>query len=259
MKMFATQTGITLTELLLVLAIGGIVLTLSLRQYYLLREDAYVLQVQANVDALFQAAAHYYQANCAKGGQLDPEIATSSVKAIDTFNDLIQPGYLPSNFPAPNPIVYSAGAGYGYIVQFNKYTAPRYQAVCSNPSTCDTEVPLQIGTIVFWKIQVSVLLQPTQPEKWPVYLGYLSGNCLSSGTGPNGTVERCDKVPAPYGDYVAFERLPSYPTSNWGTQSTFWLTNPLLKQFNQMYTTNPITDLTTQSHTPEYQYFYCSS
>jgi hypothetical protein len=248
--------GITLLEAVLVLAVGASIILFSFRQYESFREDADVLQLKTNVDQLFQAAAGYYQANCPQGKLLDPTIATNP-KAIDITNDLITPGYLEASFPTPNPLVDSTGPGSGYVVQFNEYTMPRTIPVCADPPACDISTPQQIGTIVMWQIQVSVLMKNTSPGQLAEFQNYLEADCLSKNTGPGGTVLPCSTNPT--GNYVVWQRLPSFATSNWNAESTYWPSIPFLNQFKQMYTTNPITDLTGQSHTPEYQYFYCSS
>lgn len=252
--------GITLLEVLLVLAIGGVLFVLSIQQYNSLRQDAYVQQLRLNIDILLHAAAGYYQANCPKGGKLDPALVTNPVVTLSIPSDLISGGYLTSNFPTPNPLVNSASSGnvyQGYTVQFKEYTYPRNQQVCSNPPTCTVSTAEQIGTIVAWQIQVTVSMQNTSQTQLATYQNYLAADCLTGGGSGGGSIAFCSDNVA--GNYLAFDRLPSYVISNPNAVSTFWPSNPLLKQFNQMYTTNPITDLTGQSDSPEYQYYYCSS
>jgi hypothetical protein len=249
-------TGIGLLESLLALAIGMTIFVLSLRQYYSYRETADMQGVQSNVDTLFLAAAGYYQANCPQGKLLDPTIATGPVKAINITNDFINAGYLASSFPTPNPLVDSTGPGGGYVVQFNQYTAPRMKSVCSNPPSCTLSTPAQIGTIVIWKIQVAVLMKNTSAAMLANDQNYLAADCLSTVSGSPATSALCSANTP--GNYLVFERLPSFVTSNPDAQSELWLSSPSLKQYNQMYTTNPVSDLTNQSHTPEYQYYYCS-
>lgn len=248
--------GIGLLEALLALAVGLTIFVLSLRQYYSYRVSADMLGVQSNVDTLFLAAAGYYQANCPKGKLLDPSVATGPVKAINITTDLINAGYLASSFPIANPLVDSTGPGKGYVVQFNQYTSPRMQQVCSNPPTCTLTIPQQIGTIVIWKIQVAVLMKNTSAAQLANDQNYLAADCLSQVSGSPATSALCSANQK--GNYLVFERLPSFSTSNPNAQSSLWLSSPRLQQYNQMYTTNPITDLTNQSHTPEYQYYYCS-
>lgn len=247
--------GVTLVEMLLVLTIAGIILLLSLEQYKTWSLDAEISELNNNVDLLFLAAAGYYHANCNQGGALDPTIATNP-QPINITTQLITPGFLSASFPAPNPLVDSTGPGGGYIVQYNEFLIPRYMPVCTDPPACTTSTPEQIGTTVIWQIQVAVLMKNTSSGALSANLNYLQGQCLST-TGSGGTVVPCSAT-NPTGNYVVFQRLPSYPSSQWNSGSPYWLSDPLLQQFNQMYTTNPMSDLTNQSHTPEYQYFYCS-
>lgn len=252
------EQGVTLLEVLLVIAIALSIIVLSLRQYYGFRVQTDMLRVRTNVDILLQAAAGYYQANCPKGNLLDPTIATGMVKPLNITTDLINSGYLSPTFPQPIPLVDSTGPGGGYIVQFNQYTMPRTQLVCSDPPTCTPALatPAQIGTIVIWKIQVAVLMRNISATQLANAKNIIGADCLSNATGTPPMSSLCSAHQT--GNYLVFERLPSYVTSNPDSQSDLWLTTPITKQFVQMYTTNPITDLTNQSHTPEYQYYYCS-
>jgi prepilin-type N-terminal cleavage/methylation domain-containing protein len=249
------QEGVTLLEVLLVLTIAASFAVLGLRQYQNFRLDADILELRKNVDTLFLSAANYYWANCSAGHQLDIVHAPGTTKAINISTDLIQGGYLSSSFPTSNALVNNTSTNGGYVVQFNKYTDVRYQSVCSNPPSCSSTVQTPIGTIILWRIQVSVLMQNTTTQKLTNAKNYLSANCLSTSSGT--TVVPCTSATST-GTYVVFERMPSYPTSDWSSQSTFWPSNPLVQQFDQMYTTNPITNLTTVDHTAEYQYFYCN-
>jgi hypothetical protein len=233
------HAGVTLLEALLVLAIGISFVLLGLRQYNSYRLDADIMQLNANIDTLFQAAANYYKANCPKGKALDPTIATGSTKTLNITTDLLTPRFLESTFPIASPLVDSSAPGGGYAVQFNKSTAPRMQQVCANPPTCSSLTSDQIGTVVFWKIQVSVHLLNTSAAQLEVMKKYLNADSTTATD-------------------VVFVRLPAFASSK-SDQSVLWPSMPLVKQFNQMYTTNPITDLTNQDHSTEYQYFYCSS
>jgi len=253
--------GVTIFETLLALTIGMSILLIGLNLYQSFQKNSAIMQLNTNIDTLFQAAVNYYQANCPKGGKLDPANVTGTVKLLNITTDLITPGYLVSTFPTPNPLVNASGPGSGYIVQFNEYTAPRYQQTCSNPPSCTVTTSTQIGTAVIWKIQVAVLMTTTDATLLQDYENYLIADCLSNNTGTGGSVPLCKTNPT--GNYLVFERLPSAATSSMtaqllNSQSSLWMTNPLLKQFNQQYTTNPMSDVTNQGHTTEYQYFYCS-
>jgi len=251
------EFGMTLIEVLLVLAIAMSILVMSLRQYYSYRLDADMMQLSFNVNTLFEAAAAYYQANCGPGKQLDPNVTTATRKPLNITTDLINAGYLASNFPIPNPLVDGTAPGSGYVVQFNEYTMPRMQPVCSDPPDCTTSTPIQVGTIIIWKIQVAVATNNMTAVRLANTQAFLQADCVSTVSGSPPMSALCSTNPTT-GTYLVFERLPSFVNSDLRARSPDWLSMPLLKQFNQMYTTNPITDLTNQSHTPEYQYYYCN-
>lgn len=253
------DSGITLVEVLLVLVVGVTILVSAFKLYDRLRVDSRILELKSNVDTLFLAAANYYQVNCAKGGTLDPTIATGTVKTIDITTDLITPAFLPASFPPSNALVDpAAGPGLkGYVVQFNKYLKPRYQQTCSDPPTCSTLEDTQVGTVVIWQIQIAVKMKNTAAAQLAAYKTYLNADCLATATGTPGSTPLCSTSPT--GNYLIFQRLPSAVMFNANAQSSFWSINPMAKQFGQMYTSNPITDLTGQDHSTEYQYFYCSS
>jgi prepilin-type N-terminal cleavage/methylation domain-containing protein len=243
------QSGFTLLESMLVLAIASSILLLSVRQYQSYKIDSDVNQVLYNVDQLFQAASYYYQANCrnqvnsttmvpiANSGVLDPSNNPSSPLAVSP-NNLYLSRYLSQLLPI-NPIVfYNAAAApmSGYVVQFNLQT-PQTQRVVnlSGGGTANA------GTIYVWKIQVAVRL--ANAAKASQYLNLLRGDCLSRQVGS--IVTPCPSVLAPpvAGDsYVVFERLPSLPSSE--GNSGLNATNVMVKQFNQQYTTYPILYLT---------------
>jgi hypothetical protein len=144
----------------------------------------------------------------------------------------------------------------GYTVQFNKHTSPRYSQVCQDPPTCSSFTNTQIGTVVLWEIQVSVTPINTSPDELQKYQSYLAANCTGTLSGFPTETPLCSSGPT--GTALVFQRFPSEVITNAGFGSTFWPSMPLLKQFKQMYSTDPMSDLTSQDHSTEYQYFYCS-
>ena len=247
--------GMTMLETLLVMAVGVSLIVLGVRLYTVYKRDTNLLELESNIDTLFSAAVGYYHAQCKRGGLLDPAIATGSVKAINITTDLITPGYLTTPFPRPNALVDSSGPGGGYIVQFNKFLIPRTTLTCSNPPTCSSTTSTQIGTYVIWRIQVSVLMRNTSAGQLANARSFLGGQCLSSASGSPATVALCTTNPT--GNYVVLDRLPSaaiHPDAG----SPLWLSMPAISQFKQLYTTDPMSSLTSTNHSPEYQYFYCN-
>lgn len=287
----STIKGVTLLEVLLVLAVISSIIILSIRQYQIYRLDADVHQVRFNIDQLTNAAAGYYQANCTNGGTLDPDSSPTSPYVINVTSDLINKGFLPANALGYSPLIDNASPLGAYQVQFNKYTTPRQVCVRGTNATGITPSAgctsaLQIGTLVIWKIQVAVLLNDSTLAQQ--YQNLFLADCVStkSATGivscsqsasfsalcqfyrnipPNDPLyaiynSLANNMGCPtsgssasYNNYVVWERLPSFATPD--TQSPFWQTNPLVQQFTQMYSTYPITYLTGANHTTEFQYF----
>jgi prepilin-type N-terminal cleavage/methylation domain-containing protein len=257
MTMLIKHHGVTVLEMLLALAVGGVLLTIGMQQYKGWTVGSQAMQLNQTVDQLFNAAAQFYNANCVTGGQLDPAVAEGTTIPV-SLNTLVQDGYLHS-LPGPNPIVNTSNISNAYIVQFNQYSSPRLEAVCSNPPTCTTMKTASIGTIVLWRIQVAVLMQQTQSNQLAQAQGYLTADCLSqpnSQTGSAGmTVQPCASNKT--GNYVVFERLPMYPTVKPRVLSPLWPSYPLLQQFNQMYITYPVNYLIDLNGGTQAQYFYC--
>src|SRR3990167_6219050 len=126
--------GVTLIEVMLVIAIATSLTLMVMKQYQMMKRDSDVQQVNYNVDQIMDAAARYYQANCrvqvdattgqvvGTAGTLDPAHAPPpSNPFIITVAALRAAGYLTAVLP-PNPIVNEAGANNGYMVQFNQVT-----------------------------------------------------------------------------------------------------------------------------------------
>jgi len=250
--------GVSLLEVILVLAVGGSILYFSIQQYLSYRYDADVAQIQANVNAIFQAMTGFYRANCYgttnAPGVLNPNNSNppNSNFHIDITNDLIGNGYLTTTL-IPDPLVNATGSGtQGYIAQFNQSTAPRQICTALNtttiPSTCTASV--SIGNIVVWNAQVAVQLKDTAHTN--TYLNLLTGDCLSSASG--NIVTPCS-ASSTKGNYVVWQRFPS--NANPQAQSDYWATIPTVSQFTQMYTTSSIQNLTNGTTTN--QYFLCGN
>lgn len=243
------QRGVTILEIILVLAISSSILLLSVKQYQSYKLDSDVNQVLYNVDQIFQAASYYYQANCrnqvssttgapiAGSGLLDPANSPTNPTVV-TAADLLKNQFLREALPI-NPIVFydpTSEIMKSYVVQFNLVSPPPQKVISlSNGGTAN------VGAIYVWKIQVAVRLR--NPATAVQYLSLLRGNCLSNQTGS--MVTPCPSTPTTPGatdTYVVFERLPSLPSTE--GNSGLNATNVAVKQFNQQYTTYPILYLT---------------
>lgn len=259
--------GVSLLEVLLVLAVGASFLLLSIKMYqwYALDEDVRALNY--NVDTLFQAAANYYKVNCSNqnntGGQPLTSTATldpRSVPAPGTPYILnIQTQLVNSNFmtwPALNPLVNNAAVGNGYVVQFNQGTIGQKNInACSDVSTTpctttQTPVVTTQGQIITWYIQVAVLLN--NPAMAQTYRNMTGADCISMAAGSG--VVPCASSPGT-GSYLVWQRLPSFASPN--TASVLWLSNPQVNSFTQQYTHDQMYELNQGYTSP--QYYLCGS
>ncbi len=248
------QSAISLIELLLVLVVMSVIVLMGIRQYRVFEMDKLIRLEQDRIDSIFQAAEHFYQANCdmkpdpaapgkATFGILNPRANPANPYIGDSqganklYNMLVSEGFLTQNFPR-------SSISFLYAVQFVRRDSMR------TIKTADGYKP--IGTIVNWIIQVIMVLR--DPSKASFYSKLLSGDCLSTSTNPTNS---CPKTGS-FGNYVVFERLPSFVSAQTG--SSYWPTNPTVNQFKAMYTTYPILYLinsggNTPDGTP--QYFLC--
>lgn len=263
------QSGATLLEVVLVLVICAAIVILAIRQYESIKRDADVQQVRANVNKYFQAGSEYYFANCrnlwnnasgpvAATGTLDPANAPVNPFPV-TDATLRTDGFLSDLIPETPPVNTGNAASPGYVVQFNlKLPAPDREMMISGQAT-----PVKLGQIMFYTVQVAVLLRDTSLVEQ--YLALLGAECLSTGTvNVNGqfVVTPCNQVVTPITNttggsiYAVYERLPSFAMPN--SNSDFWVSNPNVKEFNQLYQTKPVVYLTTveSADYPE-QYYLC--
>lgn len=254
------HAGITLIEIFLALTIAMVAFTLGLRMYYALKMDSDMRQVQSNVDAIFNAMGQYYRVNCwgyyqpltgaIVPGTLNPTYvpAPLAAKSIDIPTDLIAPGFL-ERLPVLTPIVVNVGAGTsGYVAQFNKTTAPR--RICTSGPNCATSV--SGGQIVSWSAQVSAQVKDNATASR--MMNTIGAYCHSALNGT--TIFPCTSAQA--GPFVVWERNVSSLSENNVRGSTYGETMQTVKQFTQMYTTNPVTSLTSGA-TSANQYYLCGN
>ncbi|OGT45904.1 MAG: hypothetical protein A3E83_02345 [Gammaproteobacteria bacterium RIFCSPHIGHO2_12_FULL_41_20] len=260
------DAGVTLLEVMLVLAIGAMIVVLSLRSYFTYRANTDVTEVQRNVDTLFQALQFYYRANCngvnyittfagSCTSPLDPRCNNNTLSInvpINIHTQLVAPGFLSTTNTNPSTSYYPFGPNSivsGYKVQFNSIQPYPIRSV--NLSAGGTQ---GVGSIVMWQAQVAVQLKDS--SKAAAYLYALGGNCASSAGG--NIVTPCTAVTTS-GAYIVWQRMPSFAAVQ--SRSPFWVSMPLIQQFNQMYTTYPITLLLSAANWYQVnnQYFLCGS
>jgi hypothetical protein len=259
------QQGVTLIEIILVLVIALAITFLSVQQYLAYRHDANIMQIRYNVDTLFQALTNYFRANCRSNSSFNTYNAGVSVPV--TLPTLTSGGYLTSSIPA-NPLVDGTGQGAGYITQFNQYQMtstgvypylPQRTATLSTASGGNT---VSTGYITVWQAQVAVNLNnPTNdPNVALAYQEELGADCLSDMTSAGWSggyvVTACEFSPIA-ANYVVWTRAPTSSLGSNGS-SPYWLSLPVLKEFTQLYTTDPILILTDQTQTAS-QYYVCGS
>ena len=133
MKRVQRISGMTLLEVMLVLAIMASFVLFAINQYQQFRLEASFIDIKKNVDVLFQAMGRFYQGNCrnlsdysiasAKGvvptitpGALAPspkgplDYSTSNLTyPMDITTQLMTPHYLPNNWPTVIPEVDTTG------------------------------------------------------------------------------------------------------------------------------------------------------
>ncbi len=249
--------GITLLEAMLALAVGSALVVMGMRQYMIYKHGTDVYDLQTQVDQLFYSAALYYQKECARHQKLDPkDFPLSNTKVLDINTDLIAKNYLADTFPRPNNFVDSSSGFQGYVVQLNKIEVKRYNTPCDIPTACRNDE--QIGTNLLWRIQVSVKMKDTTPAALSSAKNLTAATCLSTGSGSPTSVAECDANTP--GDYLVFERMPSFTTSENEGISPYWQSMHYVTQFKEEIDPEySLTYLLSHSHSPEYNYYYCGS
>lgn len=234
------QRGMTLIEIMLVLAIASSLLIMGIRQYQSFQMQQQFQQVAYNVDLIFQGLSHYYQGQCQTGedyysgtiastGLLDASVSNATPLAMDISTQLVTPGYLVQTLALSEIVDSSVGFG-GYFAQFNlaATTAPsasRTETVTFDGATSST---VTAGTAYFWKEQVAIKVRDT--TKVTAYLNALGADCRSDLVGD--IVTPC-ATSANEGDYLVWERPPSFALPN--AISDLWATMPVAKDFNNVF------------------------
>ncbi|OAI48748.1 hypothetical protein AYO45_04185 [Gammaproteobacteria bacterium SCGC AG-212-F23] len=255
-------SGVTLIEVLLVLAIGALVLTLALQQYDVYSRQSSLQQVKRNAEQLLIAASQYYRGNCMNIGVFP----VSSAKFNISIQQLINKGFLTAWAP-DNPLVDGGAQEKGYFVQFiQKNPATMNVSACWNftgiegDNSCQPQVapkqqqlpqPLinNPSTVIFWIVHVAVKIADSQKDKVSAYAQIVGADCTSD------SADKCNSS-ADQGTYLIWERLPSFSSPE--MSSTLWQTMPLLKQFNMQYTHDLVYELeTVPTNYVGSQYYLC--
>lgn len=297
MNMFRKkQAGVSLLEIMLVLAIGGSLLVLGFRQYQVYKMDSDLRRVLYNVDELAVAASLYYYANC--GDQRDPSSGIMPGRlsprhapppnvnfSLNINSDLVSLGYLKANAILQNPLVNNTAPGGGYSVQLNQMSSIRTVTTCSTPGC--TPQPVQIGTAIDWKIQIGVTFNNATVAS--MAQAYLQASCLSTKNINTNSVVTCNDISgftsncitlrlsgspgatasanangcpnstsvSDYTNFIVFERSPHFPVNM--PEEGLWGIRGETRHYYREQTSYPLTYLLTNSHNPEYQYFLCGT
>jgi hypothetical protein len=242
--------GVTLLEIMLVLAIAAAIMSLVLVQYDQAAKDNSVREVQISVETLFLGLGGYFKANCkntqSSSRSLNPANSPATPFPVNSGSQswLTTDGYLTSKQwpPIPNGLVDATVGDHGFFAQFNQMTVSNrspsasYNAASYNnwvPGGAQTTPSLtNTGQVYMWRAQVSVKLADSLLTNISTYKNRLAADCVSDLSSDGETVEPCSASKP--GAYLVWERLPSYSTPQ--AQSSYWLTMPRIKQFNQLYT-----------------------
>ena len=229
------QIGLSLIEVMLVLAVAASMLVFGIRQYQQFKLQQDIRQVQQTIDSLFVALGHYYQAYCGSGLSLDPA-QTPDNPFVILPSDLVAEQFLPANWNAIKvPFVSS------YITQLNLNDANVLNVQgCWNfgTYTCgslDTLPPTSTGYVYTWRIQVAIQL--TTGANAQAYKAALGADCLSTLNGD--AVTPCSSTST--GNFLVWERWPSFASQQ--IVSNLWMSMQQLKQFNIQYTHDQMYEL----------------
>ncbi len=250
------QNGVTLLEVMLVLAIMSSIVVLSIKMYQGFKLQQDLDQVQFNVDQLFSAMGAYYKANCqGSSATLDPN-ATAYLPPATSLS-LLTPKHISNgtftavytdlqNYGLPARLISTPlldNQGNTYVLQFN----PSLSVTPVQVNACVVMVPgtactptsstLPAAQSLIWRAQVAVKLK--DPTKGPAFKSSLGATCLSDGT-TSLLVDPCS-APNPLAKYLVWERLPSFASPN--STSSLWISMPILNQFNLQYTHDQMYEL----------------
>ncbi len=260
------QGGMTLLEVMLVLAVFGVLTLLVVQQYVSAKRDADVRQLQSTVTTIFIGLSKFYYANCRQA--VDPYTNTSTTYPVAT-NSLDPANNPPVPFiamtdsihllttsgatfintqewpPAANGLVDTAVGDHGFFAQYNlgdnsslagatvnRIPSGMFYNWETGTTATSFTMPNPVGTIYTWRPQVAVKLVDsiaTDPAALKAYQAYLGAQCTSKIV--SGSVAPC-KANTP-GPYLVWEKMPSMVSSDVITND--WLTMPRIKAFNQMY------------------------
>lgn len=244
--------GITLFEMLLVLAIASAIIVMAIAQYPSYKNVSDTERLQATIDNIFLATANYYRANCKpsttsalwtlSGGKLVPTSVT-----VDIKNMLVTKGFLDPLLP--NGMISQAGNdpydGYTVLINMTYQDAAytqllqKYQCTTSSGGVCTNNVA--VGTVALAQIYVAVCLKTSQYMNQVIAMMNPDSTSACSG-----------------GQLLRFFRMPSSVIAQ-SSSDTGNSMRASQQVFAEMYTTAPLSYLLGTSGAANKQYYYCGS
>ena len=253
------QQGMTLLEVLLVLAIAASVFAIVFQTYQSMRSSTDAQEVGQQVNTMFQALSGFYKANCSRNisyqyagaptyttaGLLDPSNAPPNPYSVSITAQLVTaPNNYIKQWPLPiNPFIDNTATDHGFVVQFNLV------ANAPNQITDSLNGQIPIGKLYLWQSQVAIKLRNAAEATTDQNL--LQANCTSSLNGA--TVFPCNANKP--GGYLVWERMPSLSQTTMSI-SPFWVSVPMLTIFNRQYSNDTFLEMNSASWAGT-QYYLC--
>jgi len=263
------QNGVSLLEVMLVLAIAASIILMGMRLIGQFRYQASEQKLAATINQLFQGMNGFYYANCRQvldqnsvaqsSGNLDPLVADASgFKSIYplSISNLI-PRIASANDWSPyNALVDNTVGEKGYFMQFNRVIESLNDPVMSvsactgsdAPPSCNrtdgkvlssSNVPSSQSHVATWVAQVAVKLSPTLTStQWTQIKNDLGATCVSNKVGSS--IATCDSSPTAAG-YLVWTRTPAAFNPN--ISSEYWASMPYVTGFNRQYTNDGMANL----------------
>lgn len=268
-------SGMTMIELILVLAIATSLILMGLTMYRSAQIDKDYFILQSDVDFLFQAMKGYYQQQCDLAFSSQGTLSTrgaltfnpgggspASSLAPVSFDVTTVPSYIDFAWPRFTTVVASGTSNNVYFAQFNPNTVTKNKNVyaCSTYATgtaqCLNPIPITSSNIILWQSQIVVKMK--DPTKTTYYVAKVGADCAVN-TYTVGDVVDCStgKSLGSSAQYMVWQRMPSFSSPD--IQSSHWVSNPVTKEFKLQYTHDPMYEMYNPSATPPdvYNYYYC--
>ncbi len=253
--------------------------------------DQLFLAMQQYYRANCRQGISYVTGVKSSAGALDPVTTNGNLTVTLKIKKLETPGYLiTSSWHPTNFLVDNTPTDKGYYLQFNAgsfqttnafaCTDNNYNGTTSiprgaTPSACNTnnttplnasfitpttqttpptpppKVQVGPGQVITWRLQVAVKLASNyaSQKEQATLLQQLGAECISQAGSSAGPVPACETTPSTNpGGYLVWERSATFISNN---TTNYWITQPMIKQFNMQYTNDSMQLL----NEPNYQKF----